>query len=165
MMDFVGVTPGHFGDLLPPGRRIGPLSAEGAAAAGLTGRTQAVSGSMDQAIGAVGAGNILPGMITESTGGALGIVASIEKPVFDPQRRLPCYFHAIQGRYCLLPWGQTAGMALRWFRDEFYRRELAGAQSLGHDPYDLMTSEAAGVPPGQTNWSCCRTWRAPSARI
>jgi hypothetical protein len=25
--------------------------------------------------------------------------------------------------YCLLPWGQTAGMALKWFRDQFYEWE------------------------------------------
>ncbi len=148
MMDFVGVTPERFGRLMPPGQPVGPLSGEGAAAAGLAPRTLAVSGSMDQAISAAGAGNIAPTMVTESTGGALGIVVTVGKPVYDPQRRLPCYFHAIKDRYCLLPWGQTAGMALRWFRDEFYRKETEQAASLNRDPYDLMTAEAGRVPPG-----------------
>ncbi len=103
---------------------------------------------MDQVLGAIGAGNILPGIISETTGGALGIVASLDRPAFDPQRRIPCHIHAVPSAYCLLPWGQTAGMALKWFRDQFYFLESQAALQQGLDPYDLITAEAAGVPPG-----------------
>jgi xylulokinase len=148
MLDFTGVAPERLGQLLPPGEQIGHLTVDGAAAVGLTPGTLAVTGSLDQAIGAVGAGNISPGSVSESTGGALGIVVTVERPILDPQRRLPCYFHAIRDRFCLLPWGQTAGMALRWFRDEFFRREMEEAVHQGSDPYDWMTAEAASVPAG-----------------
>jgi xylulokinase len=103
---------------------------------------------MDQAIGAIGSGSILPRQVTETTGGALGIIFPVDHPVFDPLRRLPCYYHARRGQFVLLPWGQTAGMALRWFRDQFYAQEARDALQAGGDPYDVMTAEAAHVPPG-----------------
>jgi len=148
MMDFVGVTPGHFGTLCQPGSVVGSLTPQGAAALGLTPRTLAIAGAMDQATGAVGAGNIAPGMVVESTGGALGVVATLDAPCFDPHRRIPCYIHAVPHTFCLLPWGQTAGMALKWLRDNFFALESAAAIQHGCDPYDVLTAEAAAVPPG-----------------
>jgi len=103
---------------------------------------------MDQAMGAVGAGNIVPGIATESTGGALAIVATLANPLFDPQRRVPCHYHARTGTYCLMPWAQTAGMALKWFRDQFYYLESQMAYASNLDPYDLMTRAADTVPAG-----------------
>jgi sugar (pentulose or hexulose) kinase len=148
MMVFVGITPGRLGKLMKPGEPVGVLRKQAAEELGLTGRTVAVTGSMDQAIAALGAGNIAPGLVVESTGGALGIVATLNAPLFDPQRRIPCYLHAIPDTYCLLPWGQTAGMALKWFRDQFFVLEAESARQADRDPYDAMTAEAALVPAG-----------------
>jgi xylulokinase len=148
VLDYLGVGSERLGRLVAPGALIGPLSAAGAEAVGLTTRTQAVASAIDQCVGALGAGNAIPGVITETTGAALAVVATIDRPYFDPRRRLPCYCHALPGLYCLLPWGQTAGMALRWFRDEFYPLESERARENGVDSYDQMTAEAARVPPG-----------------
>lgn len=148
MFDLVGSSPEQFGRLLDPGVIVGPITKRGAEAIDLTEKTVVISGSMDQAIGAVGAGNISPGVVTESTGGALGIVATLLKPIFDPQRRIPCYIHSIKDTYCLLPWGQTAGMALKWFRDQFFGLEAQVAREKGLDPYEAMTSLAQHVAPG-----------------
>jgi xylulokinase len=148
MLTFLGIQPEQFGRLMPPGQVIGPLTRDGAEALGLTTHTIAVTGSMDQTIGAVGSGNIASGMVTETTGGALGIIYTTRQPVYDPQRRLPCFFHARPDYFVLLPWGQTAGMALRWFRDQFYPYETQVAQKAGLDSYDLLTAGAAGVRPG-----------------
>ena len=148
MLDFVGITTNQLGELLPPGEVVGFLSSTGAQAMGLSTHTMAITGSMDQALGAVGSGNVSAGMLTETTGGALGIIYTLNRPVFDPLRRLPCYFHARKDHYALLPWGQTAGMALRWFRDHFFPLESQVVSSLGADPYDLLTHLAEGVPAG-----------------
>ena len=78
----------------------------------------------------------------------MAITVSLDKPLFDPQRRVPCHVHARKGIYCLLPWTQTAGMALKWFRDQFCNEEVQAAMQGGADPYDLMTHAAAGVPAG-----------------
>ena len=33
--------------------------------------------------------------------------------------RSPCHMHAIDGKYCLILWSSTAGMALKWFKNNF----------------------------------------------
>jgi xylulokinase len=43
---------------------------------------------------------------------------------------------------------QGAGLSLRWFRDNFAAGEIVQARETGIDPYELMTGEAAGAPPG-----------------
>jgi xylulokinase len=148
MLDFVGVLPERLGCLMEPGAVVGPLSLEGAAALGLSTRTLAVTGAMDQAVGAVGAGNVVPGIVSETTGGALAIVVTLDRPLFDPARRVPCHYHARQSTYCLLPWVQTAGMALKWLRDQFFPLEAQAAREGGRDPYDVMTALAAQIPAG-----------------
>jgi xylulokinase len=148
MLDFVDVSPQKLGRLMEPGQIVGPLSREGAEAVGLSTQTVAVTGAMDQVVGAVGAGNVVPGVVTETTGGALAILVTLDRPLYDPQRRVPCQTHARKGAYCLLPWAQTAGMALRWFRDRFFHLETQVAREGGLNPYDLMTRMAAQVPAG-----------------
>ena len=148
MLEFIGVTPDALGRLVGPGQPIGTISEAGREALGLSDRTVVVSGALDQAMGAVGAGNVNPGVATEMTGGALAIVLTLDRPLFDPQHRVPCHYHARDNTYCLLPWAQTAGMALRWFRDQFYGFETQVANESGLDAYDLMTRAAARVPAG-----------------
>ena len=148
MLEYLGVGPQHFGRLVEPGAPISRLSPAGAAEAGLDPSTLAVAGALDQTIGALGAGNLHPGLVSETTGGALAVVATTDRPYFDPERRLPCFYHARPGLYCLFPWGQTAGMALKWFRDSFFALETSAALAAGRDPYDVMTAEAEVVVPG-----------------
>lgn len=148
MLEFVGVPPERLGRLMEPGAVVGRISKAGASALGLSTKTVAVTGAIDQAVGAVGAGNIAPGVVTETTGGALAVLVTLAEPGYDLQRRVPCHYHARRDTYCLLPWSQTAGMALRWFRDQFFGLETAEAGAGNRDPYDLMTSMASQVPAG-----------------
>lgn len=148
MFDFLELSPDHMGELMEPSTPVGPLCARAANETGLSTRTIAVTGAMDQTVGAVGAGNVTPGIVTETTGGALAIVATLDRLVFDPRGRIPVNYHAQKDVYCMLPWGQTAGMALRWFRDRFYHLETQVALASGIDPYELMTAAARQVPAG-----------------
>jgi sugar (pentulose or hexulose) kinase len=148
ILDFIDISCDRLGRLMDPGAVVGPLTGPGAAQAGLLPATVAVTGAMDQVIGALGSGNIAPGAITENTGGALAVVATLTRPHFDPLRRVPCHYHARPDTYCLMPWSQTAGMALKWFRDVFCGEESEAARRAGLDPYDLMTLEAARAPAG-----------------
>lgn len=148
MLDFVQVDPSRLGELVEPGVSVGKIGPAAAAETGLSVNTQAVSGGMDQVVGAVGAGNIAPGKITAMIGSALAIVATLARPLFDPLERIPCHCHAAFDRYCLLPWAQTAGMALKWFRDTFFTAEAHQARASGEDIYAQMTGPAADIPPG-----------------
>jgi sugar (pentulose or hexulose) kinase len=81
VLDFVGITPDRLGRLMEPGAVVGPLAGPGAAQAGLSPATTAVTGAMDQVLGALGSGNIAPGLVTENTGGALAVVATLDGPL------------------------------------------------------------------------------------
>lgn len=148
MLDFIGLSAGRLPRLAEPGTVVGPVASAAAQATGLSTRTLVVTGAMDQMLGAMGGGNIAPGVVTETTGGALVILVTTSAPHFDPARRVPCYYHARPDTYCIQPYGQTGGMALRWFRDQFYPLETQVAANAGLDPYDLLTAAAARVAPG-----------------
>jgi sugar (pentulose or hexulose) kinase len=138
MLDHIGLRVEQLPELLRSGEVVGPVAEGAAAETGLSSRTLVVTGAMDQIAGAVGAGNIVPGIVSETTGTALVLAATVNEPTYDPQNRLPCYYHAVPGRYLLLPYCQTAGMTFRWFRDQFGQGQS----------YDQLTALAAGVPPG-----------------
>ncbi len=138
MLDFLGLRREQLPELLDSGSIVGPISAAAAAATGLSCRTVVATAPLDQVAAAVGAGNIEPGMVTESTGAALALGAGVDRPVYDPRKRLGLYCHAVKGRYLLLPWAPTAGMVLRWFRDEF---------GGGRD-YAALCREAEAIAPG-----------------
>jgi len=148
MLGAVGITVDQLPEILPPGSRVGNLTAEAAAALGLDPRTPVINGGMDQSTGAIGAGNIAPGTISESTGGALVIQASITDPALDKSKVIPVYCHSVAGLYLFAPVCPTAGMALKWLRDTFFQPEIQTAAETGTDAYDLMTALAAATPPG-----------------
>ena len=137
MLDFIGVSPEQLPAPLGSGEVVGPVCEDASRETGLSTRTLVVSGAMDQIAAAVGAGNIAPGVISETTGTALVLAFTVNEPTYDPQKRLPCYYHALPGKYLLLPYCQTAGMAFRWFRDQFGQGQS----------YDQLTALAAEVPP------------------
>jgi len=148
MLEFLGLSEARLPDLVRPGEPVGTLRAEAAEALGLPRRVTVVAGGMDQGAGAVGVGNVGPGIVSESTGGALTLQASVDRPDGDATRRTPVYVHSAPGRYLYCPVCPTGGMVLTWFRDRFGHEEVNRAALEGRDPYDLLTELAAGVPPG-----------------
>ena len=164
MLEYLGVGLQHFGRLVEPGAPISRLSPAGAAEAGLDPSTLAVAGVLDETIGVLGAGScVYPGLVSDTTGGASAVVATTDRPYFDPERRLPCFYHARPGLYCLFPWGQTAGMALKWFRDSFFVLETSAAWLLAVTLIHVMTAEAEVTScPAVMAFPCCLTWKAPS---
>jgi len=134
MLRFVGISEDNLPELVESGTCVGKVKSE---EVGLSPQTSVVTGGMDQVCGMVGVGNVAPGIVSETTGGALAICATTGGPLFDPMRRIPCHCHAVKDSYFLLPWCQTGGMALKWLRN-----------TLGYGSYEEMTGEAEGVPPG-----------------
>ena len=82
--------------------------------------------------------------VTEITGAALVIGATCDTPTFDERMRVPCFAHAVPDKYLLLPWCETAGAALQWYRNQFFSPWSPGNEHL----YELITAEATEVPPG-----------------
>ena len=130
MLDFLKISSKQLPELLYSGGIAGQISAD----IGLSSETKVTVAPIDQIAGAVGAGNIAPGMITETTGSALAICATLDCLDYDPRKQVGLYLHAQKGNYVLLPWVPTAGMVLRWFRDE-----LGGGKS--YREFDEMASK------------------------
>lgn len=148
MLEAVGIDADRLPELVDPGDLVGRLTAEAAEALGLPATVLVVAGGMDQGAGAVGVGNIGSGIVSESTGGALTLQASVDRHGADRTRRTPVYIHSAPDRYLYCPVCPTGGMALTWFRDQFGAEEVARAERDGSSAYDLLTAAAAGVPPG-----------------
>jgi xylulokinase len=148
VLDLIGISSGRLGELVTPGSVVGSLLPDAAESLGLSTRVMVIAGGMDQGAGAVGVGNFAPGVMSESTGGALAVQASIDRPDGDVTRQTPVYVHSAPNTYLYCPVSPTGGMALTWFRDRFGQPELIREQASDGDAYDLLTRMASQVPPG-----------------
>ncbi len=148
MLDFLGITVNQLPSLLPSGTIVNHLTPEAANATGLTVNTFTVTGGYDHPAGAIGAGNIEPGMVTLTIGASMAMCVTLENPVSDLSLKLSCQCHTIPGLYFLLPYAQTAGLVLKWFRDEFGKEEKEIAGQLDTDAYTLLIRQAEQVSIG-----------------
>jgi len=147
MLQALGISTDQLPHYMESGVTVGKLLPNVANELGLSPKTVACTGGLDQACGAIGVGNIRPGVFSENTGAALAICATVSQPTLDPNNEMPCHYHGVPHLYMLHTF-TGGGIVLRWFRDEFSQMESAVAQASGIDAYDLMGAEAARVPPG-----------------
>lgn len=148
MLALIGVTTSKLPRLVDPGSIAGVLSSRAAQETGLKAGTPVICGAMDAIAAAVAAGNVKPNMISEAAGAALVLCATTDRLVFDRRRRIPCFLHALPGKYLLMPWSETGGMALKWYRDGFWRLEAEQEKRAGRSVYELICREAEATPPG-----------------
>jgi xylulokinase len=98
-----------------------------------------VCGAGDQEAQAVGNGIIRPGLLSSTIGTGGQLFAPIESYRHDPALRLHTFCHAVPGLWHWMAATLTAGVALRWLRDQLFE---------GRYSYDDLASGAAGIPPG-----------------
>jgi len=144
MLDVLGIAEETLSRIIAAGEVAGTLTAEAAHAMGLPKDIPVVAGAMDAVAAQLALGNRRAGMVTEITGAALVIGATCDAPTFDAQMRVPCFAHAIPDKYLLLPWCETAGSALQWYRNQFFAPWVQDSAHL----YEMITAEAAEVPAG-----------------
>jgi len=110
MLDFIGVDNSYLPELCDSGELVGEYDG-----------IKVVTSAMDQVAGAVGAGVVRKGIISEMTGTTMAIYVPTDKvPEYREDSIVPCHY-SYDGSYCLLSWSPTAGMALKWFRDVFLK--------------------------------------------
>ncbi len=106
MLDFIGVSHDMLPQLCDSAKLVGEYNG-----------VKVVTGAMDQIAGAIGAGVIKPGIVSEMTGTTMVIFSPCENvPSYDEKSIVPCHYN-FDGKYCVLSWSPTAGMALKWFRN------------------------------------------------
>lgn len=109
MLDFIGID----SSLLPEVRKTATVVGEYKG-------IKVVSGMLDQIAGTLGAGVSDETRISEMTGTIMAICVMTDKmPKYNPDSIIPCHLHAVDGKYCLILWSSTAGMALKWFKNNF----------------------------------------------
>ncbi|MDX2190229.1 MAG: FGGY family carbohydrate kinase [Bacteroidota bacterium] len=144
MLDYLQISEHHLPEIVPSGTAIETNQKS------TTNNQQPkiIAGAYDHAAGAIGAGNISAGQVTETTGSSMAMVVTTNQPVLDISLNLPCQIHPIEGLYFLLPYGQTAGMALKWFKEVFGTDEIVQAIENNTNVYDHLTRLAEKIPPG-----------------
>lgn len=140
MIRLVGLDAGLLPRLAESHEVCGALTAQAARATGLAEGTPVVAGGGDQPVGAVGHGVVDPGtlLVTIGTGGQL--FTPLDSPAYDPELRTHTFTHAVPGRWFAMGAILSAGLCLRWLRDNVYG-------GLGLD-YDTLAASAADAPPG-----------------
>ena len=136
MLSFIGVQPSMLPTLYDSGVYIGDYKG-----------IKIVTGAMDQVSGAIGAGVIKKGIVSEMTGTTMVIFSPCDTvPEYKENSIIPCHYN-YDGKYCLLSWSSTAGMALKWFKnalcedfsfqelDELAKDIAPGADGLTFLPY------------------------------
>ena len=127
---------------------IGVLSAEAARATGLVAGTPVAAGGADNACGALGMGVISPGEVAVSIGSSGTVLAPTATPSVDREMRLHSFCHAAGDTWYVMGVMLSAGLSLRWFRDQLGEPERKRAERRGEDSYRLLDETAAGAPPG-----------------
>jgi len=146
MLEYLGVDEEKLPEVFPSASVVGTVSASVTKDTGLSETTRVVAGAYDHVAGALGAGNFSEGAVSETTGTALAMVVTLDRPIQNFLINIPMQCHAIPGKYLLLPYGQTAGYVLKWFKDQFCEHEMNGAKN--GDVYDRLTSQAEKIPAG-----------------
>lgn len=147
MLDYLGIQEDQLPQVMESGEPVGRILPQAAKDLGLPENLTVCTGALDQAAGAVGAGNVKEGMFSETIGAALAICAPVSRPVYDPNRKMPLHYFAAPDTYMIHTF-TNGGMTLRWFRDKFCPVEL-GAQDLGlDDAYNLISRQVSQIPPG-----------------
>lgn len=109
MLDFVGINASMLPKVVKSADCVGEYKG-----------IKVVSGMLDQIAGTLGAGVTDETKISEMTGTIMAICVMTDKiPPYNPDSIIPCHLHAIDGKYCLILWSSTAGMALKWFKNQF----------------------------------------------
>lgn len=133
LLDAAGVKYDQMPTLLNQGSIAGTLLPGPASELGIYPGIPVCVGANDQQAGAVGAGNVRPGIVTETTGTALAVVATT--PTLLEEYGLCVGAHAVPGRYYALAFTITSAIVLKWFRDMCtagmsYEEFLSGVENI-----------------------------------
>ncbi len=145
ILDYAGIDLDLFPEALDCAFRIGTILPSAASDLGISTGAQVSTGAMDQVAGAVGAGNTRSGIVTETTGTALVMGATTLVPDFSHPAKPIFYRHIHAGMYFALTLSNTAGIILKWFKDEFCSLE---SERYGDTTYAELGRLAEAVPPG-----------------
>jgi xylulokinase len=128
---------------------IGEVNEGSAKEFGLAPGTLIAAGAGDTAANALGAGIVRPGMLFDVAGTAAVLAGCTDKFVADTKNRaLLTMRSVIPGLWNPLAYIGGGGLALRWFRDQFFNVSKGKSLPLIEDLYPQVMSLVESIPPG-----------------
>lgn len=135
--------------IIDPCDVIGEVSEHSAKKFGLAPGTLIAAGAGDTAANALGAGIVHPGMLFDVAGTAAVLAGCTDKFVADTKNRALLTMHSVvPGLWNPLAYIGGGGLALRWFRDQFFNISHGQVLPGSEDLYLQMISLAETVAPG-----------------
>ena len=126
----------------------GRVTAEAARATGLKEGTPCFAGGGDAVVQSFGSGLIREGTVGTVIGTAGNVSMGFETYRENPGGQLQMFCGVTPGAYMSFGATQTAGGALRWFRDQLAGDVKMRAKAEGRNAFDLMSEMARTSPPG-----------------
>jgi xylulokinase len=149
LCNLFGVDKQKLPSIVKPWDVIGEVTEKAAHDFGLVAGIPIAAGCGDSAANALGAGVIRPGMLFDVAGTASILASCTDEFIADIQHRVLINMRSvIPGLWNPLAYIGGGGLALRWFRDQFFNSHQGKPLEITDDLYDLMAKEAANVKPG-----------------
>ncbi|MBN1776487.1 MAG: xylulokinase [Clostridiales bacterium] len=148
VLEKLGIDKSYLGKVYESPEVTGHISAFAAKLTGLSETTLVVGGAGDNAAAAVGTGVVADGRAFTTIGTSGVVFAHTDTLAIDPRGRVHTFCCAVPGAWHVMGVMQSAGLSLKWFRDNFCTSEMETAELMGVDPYQLMDMEVAKAPIG-----------------
>jgi len=145
-----GLDIGKLPNIVEPWHIVGETSEKNSGDFGLAPGTIIAAGAGDTAANALGAGIVQPGILFDVAGTASVLEGCTDTYIADIENlALLTMRSVIPGLWNPLAYIGGGGLALRWLRDNIYKKtsDLHTAEEI-IDNYDKMTSLAAQISPG-----------------
>lgn len=149
LCDRLGVDQDKLPRIVEPWHIAGEVTEAVARDFGLAPGTIVAAGCGDTAASALGGGIVRPGMFLDVAGTASILMGCTGSFVADVEHRtLLTMRSVIPGLWNPLAYIAGGGIALRWFRDQFYNTHLGQQQPADSDLFAEMIAFAETAPPG-----------------
>lgn len=149
LCDRFGLDKNKLPKIIDPCDIIGEVTEKSAKEFGLVPGTLIAAGAGDTAANALGAGIVNPGMLFDVAGTAAVLAGCTDRFVADTKNRALITMHSvINGLWNPLAYIAGGGLALRWFRDQFFKPTHGDVLPVSEDLYPQMISLVEEIPPG-----------------
>ena len=126
---------------LPPAyecaHEIGRLTEKAQNELGILGNPVIYSGAMDQIASILGSGCLNEGAVTETTGTCMTLAVITDEPKCGSDNPMPVY-NNWDDKYVYLLYTPTAGIVLKWFKDNFCYEETEEALKNNQSVYNII---------------------------
>jgi sugar (pentulose or hexulose) kinase len=157
------VDPAWLPELVPPGARLGELSAGAADVVGLPAGTTVISAAADKACEVIGSGALDP-WVGSLSYGTTATINTTQRRYVEAVPLVPPYPAAIPGAYTLEVQVYRGYWLVDWFKRQFGAVEVAQADELGIAAEALFDDLVRATEPGAMGLLVQPTW-TPGVRI